>query len=86
MIIGIIIIFGVAIWLLRGYIEHERFYYQSLILEFNDRNNLPCPKPEDFDESKKELEKTYWRDLKYLMIFARFPFNRIKGKWVNKLL
>lgn len=85
MIIFIIVIVIIALWLLEGYIEHERFYYQALVLEFNDRNDLPCPKSEDFDESKKELDKTYWRDLKYLMIFSRFPFNKIKGKWICKL-
>lgn len=86
MIILCVAISIIVIWMVKGYIEHERFYYQSLVLEFNERNNLPCPKPEDFDKSKKELGKTYWRDLRYVMIFSRFPFNKIKGKWISELL
>lgn len=86
MIIGVTIMVVIVLWLLKGYIEHERFYYQSLVLEYNEMNDLPCPKPEDWLELKMELDKTYWRDLRYVMIFSRFPFNKIKGKWIGKLL
>ena len=81
----IVIAFGLTIilvWFLRGYIEHERYYYQMMVLEYIDRNDLPFPTSEDLDESKANLDKRYWKDLMDIIVWNRFPFNRIPGKYL----
>ena len=73
---------GVVIWLLKGYLNYEAYYNQSLILEYLERNGLPCPTHDDFEVSKKELSKRHWVDIKFCVLQDRFPFNRIPGKYL----
>ena len=86
LILVALIVVAIAIWVHCGYIEYQRFYYQMLVLLYLERNELPWPKPEDFELSKAELMESKWSDIREVAIYGRFPLSRIPMKYIRWLI
>ena len=80
--IMLVLIFGIAAWLLKGYINYVAYYNQALIADYIDRNGLPYPTPDDFKESENELSKSRCADIKAYVFIDRFPFRHIPVKYL----
>lgn len=84
----LIITVVILLWIFRGCIDYISWYYNSLLLEIIDRDDITLDAKDAYEDLKTELNQRKWIDFKFYALEYRWPFKCVrftKEYWRRKL-